>query len=166
MAKIVRLTESDLNRLVRRVIKEQSKKVISEQWLNKLIGSLEQKLVQRFEQKAVMGVEQLFKNALSNSKNVIMGENGITHLVSASGAKIAYDDLRSLFANLANGSITVEQAKKFLPRDLPTIPNFRQQFETIMGSAENKGASSTSQKVVNDMSNARKMSHGGYAGSN
>ena len=158
MAKIIRLTESDLNRIV--------KKVINEQWFKKLIGSLEQKLIQRFEQKAITGVEQLFKNALSNSKNVLMGDEGITHLLSASGTKVAYDDLRSLFANLANGSITVEQAKKFLPRDLPTIPNFRQQFETLMGSAERKGVTSSSGKVVNDMSNARKMSHGGYAGSN
>jgi hypothetical protein len=166
MAKIVRLTESDLNRLVRRVIKEQSKKVISEQWLNKLIGSLEQKLVQRFEQKAVTAVEQLFKNALSNSKNILIGDNGITHLVSARGTKIAYEDIRALFANLANGSMTVEQVKRWLPQDLPTIPEFREKFVTIMASAENKGVSSTSGKVANDMSNARKMPHGGYAGSN
>ena len=30
------------------------------------------KLIQRFEQKAVTGVEQIFKNALSNSKNVLI----------------------------------------------------------------------------------------------
>ena len=99
MSKIIRLTESDLTRIVRRVIKEQSlndKKLMSEQyWLKNLFGTTADDLVRLFGDDSVKSFEMVLSKALQNSKNFV-ARAGQNYLKSASGNEISMETILSM----------------------------------------------------------------------
>ena len=97
MEKIIRLTESDLTRIVRRVIKEQSlndKKLMTEQkWLKNLFGTTVDDLIKLFGDDAVGSFEIVLYRALQNSKNFV-ARAGQNYLKSASGNEISMETIK------------------------------------------------------------------------
>lgn len=164
MAKIVRLTESDLTILVRRVIKEQSlndKKLMNEQkWLKNLFGTSVDDLVRLFGDDAVKTFEMVLSKALQNSKNFV-AKNGVNYLKSASGAEVSMDMIKQVTKLVSSGLKTADEIATYLPQKLADGSEFRSVFQK---SFKSKPVAPT--RPTPDMSNARRMSHGGYAGSN
>ena len=151
MEKIIRLTESDLIRIVRRVIKEQSlndKKLMSEQaWLKNLFGTTVD---------AVKSFEMVLQKALQNSKTFV-AKSGQNYLKSASGTEISMETIKKATQLVSSGVKTADEVALLLPRQLADGSEFRSVFQKSF---------SKKPVVPTDMSNARRMSHGGYAGSN
>jgi len=159
MKKIIRLTESDLTRIVRRVIKEQSlndKKLMSEQkWLKNLFGTSVDDLVKLFGDDAVKSFEMVLSKALQNNKNFVV-RAGQNYLKSASnGNEISMEVIKKATQLVSSGVKTADEVATLLPRYLADGSEFRSVFQK-----------SFSKKPVPDMSNARRMPNGGYAGSN
>jgi hypothetical protein len=164
MSKIIRLTESDLNKIVRRVIKEQSlkeNKLMTEQkWLKNLFGTSVDDLIRLFGDDAVKSFETVLSKALQNSKNFV-AKGGQNYLKSASGAEISMDAIQQATKLVSSGARSADEVATLLPRKLADGSEFREVFKK---SFSKKPVAPT--KHVPDMSNARRMSHGGYAGSN
>ena len=160
MKRIVRLTEQDLARIVRRVIKEQSlndKKLMSEQvWLKNLFGATADDLVRLFGDDAVKSFEMVLSKALQNSKNFV-AKSGQNYLKSASGTEISMETIKKATQLVSSGVKTADEVAALLPRQLADGSEFRSVFQKSF---------SKKPVVPTDMSNARRMSHGGYAGSN
>ena len=158
MKKIIRLTESDLTRIVRRVIKEQSlndKKLMSEQyWLKNLFGTTADDLVRLFGDDAVKSFEMVLQKALQNSKNFV-AKSGQNYLKSARGTEISMEAIKKAAQLVSSGAKTADEVAVLLPSKLADGSEFRSVFQK-----------SFSKKPVPDMSNARRMPNGGYAGSN
>ena len=164
MKKIIRLTESDLTRIVRRVIKEQSlndKKLMSEQvWLKNLFGATADDLVRLFGDDAVKSFEMVLQKALQNSKTFV-AKSGQNYLKSASGTEISMETIKKATQLVSSGVKTADEVALLLPGQLADGSEFRSVFQK---SFSKKPVAPT--KPVPDMSNARRMPNGGYAGSN
>ena len=158
MGKIVRLTESELISLVKGIIYEQSlndKKLMSEQkWLKNLFGTTADDLVRLFGDDAVKSFEMVLQKALQNSKNFV-AKSGQNYLKSASGPPISMETIKKATQLVSSGAKTADEVAVLLPSKLADGSEFRSVFQR-----------SFSKKPVPDMSNARRMPNGGYAGSN
>ena len=164
MEKIIRLTESDLTRIVRRVIKEQSlndKKLMREQvWLKNLFGNTVDDLVRLYGDDAVKSFEMVLSKALQNSKNFV-ARFGKNYLKSASGTEISMETIEKATKLVSSGVKTADEVAALLPRQLADGSEFRSVFQK---SFSKKPVAPT--KPTPDISNAKRQSHGGYAGSN
>jgi hypothetical protein len=162
--KVIRLTESDLTRIVRRVIREQSlndKKLMSEQvWLKKLFGTSVDDLARLYGDDAVKSFEMVLSKALQNSKTFV-AKSGKNYLKSASGTEISMETIEKATKLVSSGVKTADEVAALLPRQLADGSEFRSVF---LKSFSKKPVSPT--KPTPDMSNAKRQSHGGYAGSN
>jgi|688.fasta_scaffold372480_2 hypothetical protein len=131
MSKIIRLTESDLTRLVRRVIKEQSlndKKLMNEQkWLKNLFGTSVDDLVRLFGDDAVKSFEMVLSKALQNSKNFV-AKAGQNYLKSASGNEISMDAIQYATKLVSSGAKTADEVATMLPSKLADGSEFRSVF--------------------------------------
>ena len=133
MKKIIRLTESDLTRIVKRVIKEQSlndKKLMSEQaWLKNLFGTTADDLVRLFGDDAVKSFEIVLQKALQNSKNFVT-KSGQNYLKSArSDVEISMETIKKATQLVSSGVKTADEVAILLPRHLPDGSEFRSVFQ-------------------------------------
>lgn len=169
MSKIIRLTEADLTRLVRRVIKEQSlkeNKLMTEQkWLKNLFGTSVDDLIRLFGDDAVKSFETVLSKALQNSKNFV-AKAGQNYLKSASGAEISMDTIKQATKLVSSGLRSADEVATLLPSKLADGSEFREVFKKGFSKPIAPTKPVVPTKRAPDMSNARRMSHGGYAGSN
>ena len=132
MEKIIRLTESDLIRIVRRVIKEQSlndKKLMSEQaWLKNLFGTTVDDLVRLYGDDAVKSFEMVLSKALQNSKNFV-AKSGQNYLKSASGTEISMETIKKATQLVSSGGKTADEVAALLPRQLADGSEFSSVFQ-------------------------------------
>ena len=165
------ITEEEKNRI--RGLYEQSlknKELMNEQkWLKNLFGASVDDLVRMFGDDAVRSFETVLSKALQN-RNVFVATAGKNYLKSASGVQIPMDAIEYATKAVSSGTKTVDEVASLLPRKLADGSEFRSVFENSF-KAKPKPVTppvkpTTPAKPPVDNSNARRMSHGGYAGSN
>ena len=151
MKKIIRLTESDLTRIVRRVIKEQSlndKKLMSEQkWLKNLFGTTVDDLIKLFGDDAVESFEIVLYRALQNSKNFV-ARAGQNYLKSASGNEISMETIKKATQLVSSGAKTADEVATLLPRQLADGSEFRSVFQKSFSQKVTQNTSSGVAKVL------------------
>lgn len=133
MSKIIRLTESDLNKIVRRVIKEQSlkeNKLMTEQkWLKNLFGTSVDDLIRLFGDDAVKSFETVLSKALQNSRNFV-AKNGQNYLKSGGlgAAEISMDTIQYATKLVSSGARSADEVATLLPSKLADGSEFRSVF--------------------------------------
>jgi len=151
MSKIIRLTESDLTRIVKRVIKEQSlndKKLMNEQkWLKNLFGTSVDDLVRLFGDDAVKSFEMVLSKALQNSKNFV-ARAGQNYLKSASGAEISMETIKQATKLVSSGAKSADEVAALLPRQLADGSEFREVFKNSFSKKATQSVSSGGAKVL------------------
>jgi hypothetical protein len=118
--KIVRLTESDLVNIVKKVISEQA-------LLKKIIGNSADDLVKVASRESVESFEKAFIKAMNNPKTFKATSQG-NMLLSASGKEIPVADIERALTAIAQGKATVEQMSKYMPSQLADGSEFRSVF--------------------------------------
>lgn len=169
------ITEEEKNRI--RGLYEQSlknKELMNEQkWLKNLFGTSVDDLIRMFGDDAVRSFETVLSKALQNSKNFV-AKAGQNYLKSASGAEVSMETIKNATKLVSSGAKTVDEVANLLPRQLADGSEFRSVFQNSFkakpkpaapAAPASKPAAPASKPPV-DNSNARRMSHGGYAGSN
>jgi hypothetical protein len=151
MSKIIRLTESDLNKIVRRVIKEQSlkeNKLMTEQkWLKNLFGTSVDDLIKLFGDDAVKSFETVLSKALQNSKNFV-SKAGQNYLKSASGAEISMETIKQATKLVSSGAKSADEIATLLPRQLADGSEFREVFKNSFSKKVTQNTSSGAAKVL------------------
>lgn len=125
MKKIVRLTEDDLVRLVKKVIKENKSNIFSQ-----LMGEYTNKIIKNLGGDVVSKIEDIIGNALSNEKNVGIDDDGNQILKSKSGSTLKIDDLRKIIKDIGMGKVDAQI--NALPRNLMDGSEFRKDFINVI----------------------------------
>jgi hypothetical protein len=155
MKKIIKLTESDLVKIVKKCIKEQS--TINEQaWLRKLLGTSVDDLLKTFGDDAVKNIEVTLQRALSKPINFI-AKNGINYLKSASGAEVSMETIEKAMKLVSQGKLSVDEVINYLPRNLADGTEFR---SAIKKALESKGSQKVASKVVSPLRTLASQSKG------
>ena len=131
-----------------------------QKWLKNLFGTTVDDLVRVFGDDAVKSFEMVLSKALQNSKNFV-AKAGQNYLKSGSGAEISMETIKKATQLVSSGVKTADEVAALLPRQLADGTEFRSAFQT---SFKAKPVAPT--KPVVDISNAKRMSNGGYSGSN
>jgi hypothetical protein len=130
MKKIVKITESDLVKIIKKYVKEKS--IISEQnFLSKLIGSSYDDLFRTFGDDAVKDIEITIQRAVAKPGNYFV-KNGIDYLKSASGMEIPMKTIKDITELVAKGKVGIDEVSKYLPRKLADGTEFRSVFENSL----------------------------------
>jgi hypothetical protein len=124
MGKIVRLTESDLVRLVKRVINEQK---INSQAVRKLFRTHLDDLTRVFGGHSARGIESALSKLSTNPKNYVV-KNGMTYVKSLSGAEIPITTLDEALHLVTKGSLPIDEVIKYFPEQLADGTEFREYF--------------------------------------
>ena len=153
MSKIIRLTESDLNKIVRRVIKEQSlkeNKLMTEQkWLKNLFGTSVDDLIRAFGDDAVKSFETVLSKALQNSRNFV-AKNGQNYLKSGGvgAAEVSMETIKTATQLVASGVKTADEVAALLPRQLADGSEFSEVFKNSFSKKVTQNTSSGAAKVL------------------
>jgi hypothetical protein len=130
MKKIVKITESDLVKIIKKYVKEKS--IISEQnFLSKLIGSSYDDLFRTFGDDAVKDIEITIQRAVAKPGNYFV-KNGIDYLKSASGMEIPMKTIKDIMELVSKGKVGIDEVSKYLPRKLADGTEFRSVFENSL----------------------------------
>jgi hypothetical protein len=130
MKKIIKITESDLVKIVKKCIKEKS--LISENnLLRTLIGSSYDDLFRMFGDDAVRDIEITIQRAVAKSENYFV-KNGIRYLKSASGMEIPMETIKDIMELVSKGKVGIDEVSKYLPRKLADGTEFRSVFENSL----------------------------------
>jgi hypothetical protein len=125
MRKVIRLTESDLTRIVRRVINEQIKSI------RNLIGDIFDDLAKVYEKNSVQTLEHVLSHAYSNPnlmKN-IAGKGEC--LMSASGSAIPVSQIKQVMELVSQGKMTAQEGSKYFPSKLADGTQVRDIFSNM-----------------------------------
>ena len=122
MKKKIILSESELVKLVRKVISEQA------QFLRKLLGSNFDDIMKSYGDDATRSLDDVLGKAFSKPGNVVT-KGGEQYLKSASGAEISVNIIKGGLDQVAKGKLSPEDVLKFLPRQLADGTDFRIVFQ-------------------------------------
>ena len=120
MKKIIRLTESDLVRLVKKVINEQ-------QAIRKLFRTGMDDLTRVFGDDAARGMEQALNKLARNPKNYVV-KNGVTYVKSLRGTEIPISTMDEALSLVTKGTLTIDEVIKYFPENLADGTEFREYF--------------------------------------
>jgi|LakMenEpi03Aug12_release.lakeMendotaPanAssembly.Ray.scaffolds.fasta_scaffold347912_2 hypothetical protein len=121
----IKLTESQLAKLVKIVIKENKSNIFSQ-----LIGEYTDKIIKNLGEDIVSQIEDIIGNALSNEINVGIDENGNQVLKSMSGSTLKLEDLRKIIRDVGMGKSDAQI--NALPRILMDGTEFRKNFINVI----------------------------------
>lgn len=122
MKKKIILSESELVKLVRKVISEQT------QFLAKLLGSNFDDIMKSYGDDVARSLDDVLGKAFSKPGNVVT-KGGEQFLKSASGAEISVNIIKGGLDQVAKGKLSPEDVLKFLPRQLADGTDFRIVFQ-------------------------------------
>lgn len=126
MKKVVRLTETELTNILKRIINE-NQILIEQSFLSKFLGSAGDDLIRTFGKESVESFSTLLSRSL-NSRTLSTFKNGKQYLKSASGSELDVDHIEIILKKVSNGDMSVEKASTYLPRQLADGTNFRDVF--------------------------------------
>jgi hypothetical protein len=121
----IKLTESQLAKLVKIVIKENKSNIFSQ-----LMGEYTDKIIKNLGEDIVSQIEDIIGNALSNEINVGIDENGNQVLKSMSGSTLKLEDLRKIIRDVGMGKSDAQI--NALPRILMDGTEFRKNFINVI----------------------------------
>jgi hypothetical protein len=142
----IKLTESQLAKLVKIVIKENKSNIFSQ-----LMGEYTDKIIKNLGEDIVSQIEDIIGNALSNEINVGIDENGNQVLKSMSGSTLKLEDLRKIIRDVGVGKSDAQI--NALPRILMDGTEFRKNFINVIANKKpigpKKEMSLEEQKIFN-----------------
>jgi Lhr-like helicase len=144
MKKIVKLTESDLVSLIKKIIVE-DQILLEQPFLSKFLGSAGDDLIRVFGKESLESFSNILSRSLSN-KNVSFFQGGKQYLKSASGSMIDVDQIELVLKAIQQNKISVEDASVYFPRQLSDGTEFRQAF--INSFSKKTGSSPSSQTAA------------------
>jgi hypothetical protein len=122
MKKKIVLSESDLVKLVQKVISEQK------QFLAKVLGGNVDDIMKSYGDDATRSLDDVLGKAFSKPGNIVT-KGGEQYLKSASGAEIHLNIIKGGLDQVAKGKLSPEDVLKFLPRNLADGTEFRLVFQ-------------------------------------
>jgi len=144
MKKTLRLTESDIVLLVKKIISE-NKLLLEQPFLSKFLGSVGDDLIRVFGKESLESFSTILSRALS-SRNVSVFQGGKQYLKSASGAMIDVDQIEFVLRAIQQNRISVDEASRYFPRQLSDGTEFRQAF--INAFSKKTGSSASTQTAA------------------
>lgn len=133
MRKVIRLTESNLVRIISKIVNDAKQSdLLREQYqfLRKYLGSVTDDLIRKFDDEAIQNIESTFAKGLSNRANLVV-RNGETFLLSKSGTEVPLRTLNDIMTAVAEGKYTMDELLKYLPRQLADGTEFRSLFAAL-----------------------------------
>lgn len=127
MKKVVRLTESDLTRIVKRVLNEQTK------WLSSIFGKSVDDIVKNYGDNSVKTLDDVF-GKLFNKGNMIT-KQGKYFVKSLSGAEIPMETIQDAITLVGQGKLKAVDVSKYLPSKLADGSEFR---NLVVNAMDNK----------------------------
>jgi hypothetical protein len=140
MKKVIKLTESDLTKIVKQVLTE------NKQWLAKFFGSTADDLVKNYGDDAAKSLDDVFSKVF-NRGNLISSSNG-TVLKSMSGVEVPVIDIQEVIKLVGQGKLTSNQVAKYLPNKLADGSEFR---KLVLQAMEKKGSQKVGQQVASKL---------------
>lgn len=144
MRQVVRLTENNLNKLVKKIILEQKHKL-----LRSLLGSTDN-FIKEFGERYADDVESLLTKCFVNSKNLGLNDIGEQALISSKGSKLSTAALMNILKGLKDGTIDKKMIDR-LPEYLADMTPFREQVRNIVNSPGPSSKTSVVGNVRNNM---------------
>ena len=117
MKKVIKLTETDLTNIIKKVINEQKK------WLSSFFGTAADDIIKNFGDDAAKTLDDVFKNAYS--KGNLVNRGGNYFLKSMSGAEIPMSTIKEALSLVGQGKLSSSEVAKYLPRQLADGTEFR-----------------------------------------
>ena len=153
MKKTIRLSESDLVKIISNIVNEtKQSELLSEQYqfLRKYFGSVADDLIRKFDDGAVQNIESAVAKGLSNRANYVV-KNGEIILLSKSGTEVPLETLNDVLKAVADGRYTMDEMLKYLPRQLADGTEFRSVFSSLK--PKSTLSSSSASAVVKGLGN-------------
>ena len=153
MKKTIRLSESDLVKIISNIVNEtKQSELLSEQYqfLRKYFGSVADDLIRKFDDGAVQNIESAVAKGLSNRANYVV-KNGEIILLSKSGTEVPLETLNDVLKAVADGRYTMDEMMKYLPRQLADGTEFRSIFASLK--PKSNLVSSSASAVVKGLGN-------------
>jgi len=147
MEKIIRLTESDINKLVKKILNEGIPPA-----LMKLFGAqTARKLEQVFEPKVAENIEKYFAHIIAIEEKNLLTKAGQQYLKSSIGVEIPATTIKSILDMGLAGKINkgnMEQYLQYLPEKLFNGNEFRDNIRTLLTATINKVEKTGAQKAA------------------
>jgi|688.fasta_scaffold375739_2 hypothetical protein len=137
MKKIIRLTESDLTKIVKRVIIEQKFQILS-----KLLRNGGDDLVAKYGDDVASKIDDVLATALSKTVNVGVNENGKQVLKSLRGTLIELDTIKGVLTTIMDGG-DINELAILLPSRLADGSEFRTILQNELSKKIGKTTTST-----------------------
>lgn len=153
MKKTIRLSESDLVKIISNIVNEtKQSELLSEQYqfLRKYFGSVADDLIRKFDDRAVQNIESAVAKGLSNRSNYIV-KNGEIILLSKRGTEVPLETLNGALKAVADGRYTMEEILLVFPSQLADGTEFRSLFASLK--PKSNLVSSSASAVVKGLGN-------------
>lgn len=153
MKKTIRLSESDLVKIISNIVNEtKQSELLSEQYqfLRKYFGSVADDLIRKFDDRAVQNIESAVAKGLSNRSNYIV-KNGEIILLSKRGTEVPLETLNGALKAVADGRYTMEEILLVFPNQLADGTEFRSLFASLK--PKSNLVSSSASAVVKGLGN-------------
>jgi len=137
MRKKIILTESDLIKIVNKVLSEQN------QYLSRLFGNSVDDIIKMFGDDAAKSLDDVFAKLYSKPGNLVNTSKGLS-IKSASGLGIPVEDVKEIISLVGQGKLQADEVLKYFPRYLADGTEFRSVLQQVMS---NKGNQTVSQAV-------------------
>jgi hypothetical protein len=130
MKKVIRLTESDLTKIVKRVINEQKFQILS-----KLLSNSGDDLVKAYGDDVVKQLDDVFASALRNPRTTGVNQLGKQFLKSASGTEVELETISRILNAVSKGA-NIDDLARYLPSKLADGTDFRTVLQSKLATSK------------------------------
>jgi hypothetical protein len=134
--KIIRLTEFDLVKIVKKVINENGPAAA----IRKIIAPAFDDLVRAFGDDTARSLESVLSRAISNPGVNMTEKQGVLYLKSLKGGEIKVESVKKALDAVSQGLIPIENVLNTLPRNLADGSEFRSYFQNVKPKASSQVA--------------------------
>lgn len=136
MNKIIRLTEFDLVKIVKKVINENGPAAA----IRKIIAPSSDDLVKVFGDDVAKSVELALAKAINKQGINIVEKQGSLYLKSLKGGEYSLKSIKSALDAVSRGDLTIDQILTTFPRNLADGSEFRSSFQNVKPKASSQVA--------------------------
>jgi hypothetical protein len=130
MKKVIILTESDLTKIVKRVINEQKFQILS-----KLLSNSGDDLVKAYGDDVVKQLDDVFASALRNPRTTGINQLGKQFLKSASGTEVELETISRILNAVSKGA-NIDDLARYLPSKLADGTDFRTVLQSKLATSK------------------------------